>query len=501
MGLALVASGSSAFGAGGQIPGKAAAAPEPPKLAPYIYGARQCQGCHDQQSRPTYKPEELERWICRMDEFRAFDTKDKHKLAFKGLAGPRGEQMSKLLGTDVTKIEACLNCHSTRERGAESQSYSRETDGVTCVSCHGTYAEWVERHQRAGKDWRDLDRQDKELRFGMTDLWNPVRRAETCASCHVGNFARGRVITHAMYAAGHPPLGGFELATYGDAQPRHWQYLREKTPERLRRLNRPGPHNLEQTQLAAVGAMVVLREWMTSFASEASAAKPDPIGAQWPDFARFDCYACHHELEAKAGASWRQLRHSDGQPGRPTAPAWPMILIQLGIDAAKPEQVATRGAEFQQHRADFHQGMKLRPFGDLQRLVPAARNTSAWASSVLESLNQTSMTAEQASQMLVSLCKNVRESTPDYDSARQIAWAFRVIYRESVAREKRDPAIERALDELGVSLALDLAPGANHAPLKSALLVRLRKSAEFDPRSFQSHFATIAERLQKRGHG
>src|SRR6516165_6830332 len=116
MGLALVASGSSAFGAGGQIPGKAATAPEPPKLAPYIYGARQCQGCHDQQSRPTYKPEELERWICCMDEFRAFDTKDKHKLAFKGLAGPRGEQMSKLLGTDVTKIEACLNCHSTRER-------------------------------------------------------------------------------------------------------------------------------------------------------------------------------------------------------------------------------------------------------------------------------------------------------------------------------------------------------------------------------------------------
>ena len=64
----------------------------------------------------------------------------------------------------------------------------------------------------------------------MTDLWDPVRRAETCASCHVGNHDEGKVVTHAMYAAGHPPLPGFETATFGDLEPRHWQYLSEKTP-------------------------------------------------------------------------------------------------------------------------------------------------------------------------------------------------------------------------------------------------------------------------------
>ena len=31
-----------------------------------------------------------------------------------------------------------------------------------------------------------------------------------CLSCHLGNAREGRVVTHEMYAAGHPPLPGFE---------------------------------------------------------------------------------------------------------------------------------------------------------------------------------------------------------------------------------------------------------------------------------------------------
>ena len=62
----------------------------------------------------------------------------------------------------------------------------------------------------------------------MTDLWDPVKRATKCASCHIGNPGEQKVVTHAMYAAGHPPLPGLETATFSDAMPRHWEYLREK---------------------------------------------------------------------------------------------------------------------------------------------------------------------------------------------------------------------------------------------------------------------------------
>ncbi|MFI5456222.1 MAG: multiheme c-type cytochrome [Isosphaerales bacterium] len=493
--LGIAAPVLTALGWGGQTPAGRTPAPNPPGLARYIYGARHCKGCHDQKNNPTYKAEELEGWICQMVEFDTFDKQDKHKLAFAALTGSRGQQMSKLLNTDVTKIEACLNCHSVPARVSESQSYTRETDGVTCVACHGAHAEWVEKHQRASKEWHDLDRKDKERRFGMTDLWDPVRRAETCASCHVGNFAQGKVVTHAMYAAGHPPLPGFETATFGDLQPRHWQYLREKTPERLSRLNRPDPHNLEQTQLVRISGLVVLRDWMTLFAEQASTSKPDPVGAQWPDFARFDCYACHHELQAKDGVSWRQVRRRDGHPGRPTAPEWPLILIQLGIQAANPEQAALRETQFKQHLAEFHESMKVRPFGDPEKVIPAARKTAAWANSLLKSMNQTTLDAAQARKLLEKLCTMARQSIPDYDSARQIAWAFRVIYRESTSKDKRDALIEHVLADLEADLALNLPSAAEQVPIEKTLPDRLRKIADFDPESFQAHFEMIAERI------
>ena len=101
--------------------------------------------------------------------------------------------MTRLLGYDVKNSDACLNCHSTAEHGKGKQFYDREADGVTCVACHGASAEWVEIHQRTDQSgWRNLDRRTKQDRYGMIDLWDPVRRAETCASCHIGNHSEAR---------------------------------------------------------------------------------------------------------------------------------------------------------------------------------------------------------------------------------------------------------------------------------------------------------------------
>ena len=51
----------------------------------------------------------------------------------------------------------------------------------------------------------------------------PSNAHKLCLSCHVGNAAQGKVITHAMYAAGHPPLPAMDIATFALNQPQHWR--------------------------------------------------------------------------------------------------------------------------------------------------------------------------------------------------------------------------------------------------------------------------------------
>ena len=158
----------------------------------------------------------------------------------------------------------------------------------------------------------------------MQDLWDPKTRAETCLSCHVGKIEQGKVLTHAMYAAGHPPLPGIEVAFFSEEEPRHWQYLREK-PAAIQQHLGFNPNRLEQTELVAVSGLAALTASLELLASSAPGGEP---GKEWPDFSRYDCAACHHELSV-ANRSWRRSRGTKGAPGRPTAPAWPLALVRL----------------------------------------------------------------------------------------------------------------------------------------------------------------------------
>jgi hypothetical protein len=448
-----------------------------------------------------------------MNEWSYYDARDKHQIAFRSLEDPRSQEMAEQLGyldRKATEIEACLACHAVQAVESKQFDPIAKVEGVTCVGCHGAYADWVNVHPEGSLlvgrsaanrqedrriDWTCLSRVQKERQFGMTDLWDPVRRAETCAACHVGNFDQGKVITHAMYAAGHPPLPSFEAATFGDAQPRHWQNLREKTPERQQRFNPRDIDKLEQTRLVVVSGLVVLRERMTLFAAVASASKLELATSQSTDFARFDCYACHHELARHNGGGWRRMRNSDGHPGRPTVPEWPLVLIPLAIDACGPQEREVRQTQLQQLLAEFHESQRSRPFGDPARAVPAARRVAAWADSLLTSLRTTTFDAPMAERLLERLGRITLDRIPDYDSARQIAWAFRVIYHETTPKQKQDSTIEHVLSDLEADLALNLSAGNQRVPIKDSLRERLRSIAEFDQESFQTHFEMITDRL------
>src|SRR5438874_5719430 len=123
----------------------------------------------------------------------------------------------------------------------------------------------------------------------MTDLWDPAKRARLCAACHVGDPAQGKFVTHEMYAAGHPPLPGFEPAAFSNAMPRHWQYLREKSPEIQKVLGYDGRER-EQTKLVMVGAAESLHQAMKLLADQADrCARAREEDRRGLDFANFDC--------------------------------------------------------------------------------------------------------------------------------------------------------------------------------------------------------------------
>ena len=101
--------------------------------------------------------------------------------------------------------------------------------------------------------------------------------------------------------------------------PRHWQYLREKPEEARELILKKKRVDREQTRLVLVGAAVNLRESMRLLRDQAAeCAKATDPDKRALDFASFDCYACHHDLQSK---SWRQKRPAAGRPGRPPMPA------------------------------------------------------------------------------------------------------------------------------------------------------------------------------------
>lgn len=489
-----------------------AAAPNPPEaLAPLIFGERYCAQCHAHPE--NYKAESI---ICRMNEATIWGTKDKHKNAFAVLTTPRGERMGKILGIDVSTHRSCLGCHSVtgRSPGAgpmaggvakppiRAQQFDPKGDGVSCVACHGAFRNWVFEHTTfEDPKWRNLSRKEKESQYGMVDLWDPVTRTKRCLSCHVGNYEEGNVLTHAMYAAGHPPLPGFEVSTFSEAMPYHWEYLGEKRQGRRPEVRKAlestlDLDKLEHTELVAVSGLVPLRETLNLFAAQAEKDElGDTPGTRWPDFARFDCFACHHDVNR---SNWRQSRRFPGVPGRPPAPGWPMALVGLGIEAANPGQVKPRLEQFERRIKEFHTALSDRPFGNKEQAIASARSLSVWIDEVLADIGKTPVDRAVALRLLDRVCQAARSEVPDYDTARQLYWAFRAIYNEIEPKAGSDTPIAKILQRTDEELGFSLPSAGTQEPIEATLTKRLNAINNFDPAPFQARFAELNGLIPRR---
>jgi hypothetical protein len=129
----------------------------------------------------------------------------------------------------------------------------------------------------------------------------------------------GRDVTHAMMAAGHPPLV-FSLAKFLHDMPPHWKE----------------------------GAPRDLAAWEAGTRAAAAArlrqvARMADAGKDWPEFAAFDCYACHQAI-GSGGASGAE--RSRGRPGDLPLDVAPLEVLAAGDAALAKRLEATLSATY-----------------------------------------------------------------------------------------------------------------------------------------------------------
>jgi Cytochrome c554 and c-prime len=303
------------------LPALAACAPAGAQQVPerdLFLGAGSCaaQACHGggDANRQEYKI-----WANR--------EMDRHSRAFASLTGELGRRIGQRLGIDPPNARECLSCHSASDVKAAA-TFDR-ADGVSCELCHGAAGRWLGAH--VSPAFKELSPREKET-HGLKDLTTPAKRALVCVDCHVGG--EGRDVTHAMMAAGHPPLA-FSLPRFLHDMPPHW-----KKPD----------------------ATADLAAWAEG-AKAAGAARLRQVermargGAEWPEFGAFDCYACHHEISG--GADARPL----GRPG------------DLPLDLA-PLEVLALGDATSAGRLEGILGTTYRPGGERRKLAEVAASAA-----------------------------------------------------------------------------------------------------------------------------
>jgi Cytochrome c554 and c-prime len=504
--MGMLAFAWAASGEGKHLPPDPQSASDKAVLTPYVPGSLNCRGCHD---HPENFPNN--QLICRMTEYSVWRDHDRHQMAYEVLLQPRSREIAKRLNVDISaRDNACVRCHGISiPQGIEPFQFVAEREGVTCVACHGPFQEWILEHQNPNNEkWRSLTRAQKEQLKGMRDLWDPRTRVETCLSCHVGDPAERKIITHDMYAAGHPPLPSIEVAAFSDQEPRHWQILREKDMATRDHLGfKEG--RLEQTELVAIGSLVTLRTSLKFLTDRpAGTATPPPS----LDFARYDCTACHHEL-VRWDRSWRQGRGSGHAPGQPVPPIWPQALARLGLAAADPPSADRWFKELQDKLDSLDAAMTERPFGNFEKAAPIACDIICWLEEPLKLLEQKGQSKpgvaggivdqDIALKMLGALGKRAAERVPDYESARQMAWAFRTIYHEWSSETKQSDKDTKDILEIlnrldrRLFLTLDPGPSGKRSAIVDSLGERLKAAASYNPGDFVEDFQKLMNKLPK----
>jgi hypothetical protein len=258
--------------------------------------------CHNANEERGSKGSEYSTWV----------TYDPHATrAYTVLQEPRSQRIIKnlKLAGPAEQTALCLRCHAVDLKTTHGAHLEDVAEGVSCESCHGPAEKWLTVHYL--KEWKDLPAAEKEKQ-GMKPTKDLVYRAKACVECHVGE--KDRDVNHDLIAAGHPRMN-FEFGAFLANMPKHWNEKAEKDQQ-----------SYFDARVWAIGQIVSARAALSLLADRAADPKKP-----WPEFAEYDCFACHHDL---AEPSWRQ-KHRDPKraPGSLIWGSWYYSLIPQAFKA------------------------------------------------------------------------------------------------------------------------------------------------------------------------
>ncbi len=306
------------------------------KVHPFSYlGPVTCSstGCHGslEVDSPTWQRSYL-----------MWSRRDPHANAHQALYSDLSVEMGRKLQLEAPpwKTQECLACHaSPPHTGLPSEQNLSGDDltsfGISCEACHGPSPLWLEPHR--GANWNDNSPASVQAHteLGFINTKDVTTRAQLCADCHVGG--EGRDVNHLFIAAGHPRLT-FEYSAYMDLYAQkgaHWSI----DDDELRIAQIAGHPNDVRPYNWTIGRVVSAQKSLALTAMRASNPKAD-----WPEFAAFNCYACHHDLSRglqesrppQTGMnppSWRQEQYSHKRPGQLVRNNWDDDLVQASLAA------------------------------------------------------------------------------------------------------------------------------------------------------------------------
>ena len=426
------------------------------ETAPRLVGSASCAAaaCHGGLSgHPTIGA-----------EFPIWSGRDPHSRAYSVLLNDLSQQMAKRLELKQPAHESavCLNCHSPATTVTETVPRRERLpiDGVSCEQCHGPAEHWLTAHVR--KDWHARSLEEK-LRLGYRDLSDVLTRANLCVDCHVGG--PGRDVNHDLIAAGHPRLF-FELSAFHANWPKHWPNESDSKRHSIDAGKEKSTASYFEAKLWAIGQVATAQRSMELLAGRATDAESKP-SASWPELAEWNCFACHHDLQA---ASWRQARSSLANASRVkdsmAGNAWPYALIEpLAIEMNHAEIVGEKSL-WKPLRGLIAKPVS-QPAPIQKHATTIATELSVWA----QQLNQLEASGQHFSAAAIDKLRlrlvgddGAKLIAQDWDSATQLTLALTSLHHASIAvrtantpaDEQRDREVQAVIDSMNESLNFPL---------------------------------------------
>jgi hypothetical protein len=356
-------------------------------------------------------------------------------------------------GARATDDARCVACHTnpalaTSERMSDARAQHLRAEGVSCEACHGNAGGWVADHT----GWKG-DRKDVYAKTGMSPLYDLGERALACAGCHVGAPAENglpvRDMNHDMIAAGHPRLN-FDFAEYLRRLPKHWQ-------EKERATNTAITHNPLKEWI--VGRVAHAEAACKLLADRAERSKDDPR-SPWPEFAEWNCAACHHNLRAATdptvASQWRKdPLYLDGRgPGTPPwQPIWPLTDAQrLGSLVPPP-------------RLDAVSRAMGTPRPKRDAIIPIAKQSTGTMAELRKIYTTSWDTRGDEFKQRILTDNALPLRAPDWDCAVQLLYEQAAIERAKPGTSPLVPEFRKAL----AALRTDDWPNVNWPELEAAI--------------------------------